>query len=130
MNAPPALALALSLVFVACAVDSPPPAVVEAPPVATDPVIAGLQAQPLVSTRHGACRMECRHIDVAEVRHVLATGAIDPERTRHDGACPSYAIEGTTPDGVHARVVLAGCVDETRVVTVIDLDTDHPCSCE
>ncbi len=148
MNAVTTAALALSLVLAACTVDGPSSPPVETPPVVAehpvtpepvavpepaptaDPIIAGLQAQPLVATRHGECRMGCRHIDEAEVRHVLSTGAIDPDRTRTDGSCPSYAVEGTTPDGVNARVVLAGCADETRIVTVIDLDTDHDCVCE
>ena len=87
-------------------------------------------ARPLDITRHGACRMDCRKVDEAEVRAVLATGRLDPERTRTDGQCPSHAIEGTGTDGHRLRVVFAECADETRVVTAIDLDQDWPCDCD
>ncbi len=89
-----------------------------------------MRDRPLVETRHGACRMACRHIDRAEVEGVLATGTRDPSRTRADGPCPSHALEGTTRDGQRARVVLAACPDETRIVTVVDLDREWPCRCE
>jgi len=118
------IAVVIALALAACTTALDPPA----DPV--DPIVQGLRANPLVLTRHGECRMGCRHIDRSEVEHVLAHGAIDPARTRTDGACPSYAMEGTTPDGQQARVILAGCDDETRVVTVIDLDTDWDCVCD
>jgi hypothetical protein len=89
-----------------------------------------MRDRPLVETLHGACRMACRHIDRAEVEGVLATGTRDPSRTRADGPCPSHALEGTTRDGQRARVVLAACPDETRIVTVVDLDREWPCRCE
>ena len=89
-----------------------------------------LAARPLQLTRHGSCRMDCRAIDRGEVERVLRVGTLDPERTRHDGACPSYAIEGRGTDGHRLRIVYAGCDDVTRVVTAIDLDQDHPCRCD
>jgi hypothetical protein len=100
-----------------------------AAPASGDPVVAAMQGQPLRTTRHGACRMACRHLDEAEVRQILAEGTRDPARTRDDGRCPSHALEGRTRDGQQARVVFAACPDETRVVTAIDLDTDWPCDC-
>jgi len=74
--------------------------------------------------------MGCRKFDEAEVRQILADGVLDPGRSRTDGPCPSHALEGTTRDGQRARIVFAACRDETRVVTVIDLDTDWPCACD
>jgi hypothetical protein len=98
-------------------------------PVSIDPVLRAMAARPLVETRHGECRMACRHIDREEVEGVLTGGQIDPSRTRDDGPCRSYAVHGTTRDGQNARVVLAACADETKVITVIDLDRDWPCDC-
>lgn len=99
-----------------------------APP--TETVQQQLAARPLELTRHGRCRMDCRFVDRGEVEHVLAKGTLDPSRTRDDGRCPSYAIEGRGTDGHRLRIVFAGCPDVTRVVTAIDLDQDHPCRCD
>jgi hypothetical protein len=94
-----------------------------------DPVLARLASKPLRYTRHGRCRMGCRHISQAEVRALLDDGRVAPERTRHDGECASYAVEGRTDDGQDVRIVYADCARETRVVTTIDLGRDWPCSC-
>lgn len=123
------LACALSTEPSPATAPEPAPATANAP--ATSPDLrAQLAARPLVLTRHGECRMACRHIDRSEVVHLLATGDLVPERSRTDGECPSHAIEGRTPDGQTARLVVAACPDETRVVTVIDLDTDWECACD
>jgi hypothetical protein len=74
--------------------------------------------------------MDCRHISSAEVDEVLREGTRDPARTRTDGPCPSHALEDHMADGRELRVVFAECADETRVVTVIDLDRDWDCACE
>ena len=73
--------------------------------------------------------MRCRQLDEEEILEVLHSGVLDPSRTRHDGRCPSYALEGDTHDGQRARVVFAGCEGETRVVTAIDLGREWPCDC-
>ena len=94
-----------------------------------DPILARLAQKPLRYTQHGRCRMACRHITEAEVQDLLSDGHIAPDRTRTDGECVSYAVEGRTDDGQDVRIVYADCDRETRVVTTIDLDTDWPCSC-
>lgn len=95
-----------------------------------DPILARLAQKPLRYTRHGRCRMDCRHITEGEVEALLQDGHIAPDRTRHDGECVSYAVEGQTDDGQHVRIVYADCDRETRVVTTIDLDSDWPCECQ
>lgn len=95
-----------------------------------DPVLARLAQKPLRYTRHGRCRMACRHISEDEVEALLREGRVDPDRTRHEGECVSYAVEGQTDDGQHVRIVYADCDRETRVVTTIDLGSDWPCQCE
>ncbi len=92
-------------------------------------LLAQLRSRPLQMTAHGRCRMDCRGIDTSEVQQLLVDGEWVPERTRHDGPCSSHAIEGRSDDGQNLRVVFAACPDETRVVTAIDLDTEHACSC-
>jgi hypothetical protein len=95
-----------------------------------DPVLGRLRAKPLDYTRHGRCRMDCRHIDEGEVEQILREGSVIPERTRHDGHCPSFAVEGVTDDQQRVRIVYADCPTETRVVTAIDLGRDWPCACD
>jgi hypothetical protein len=109
-----------------------PPAKASPAPVTppADPVVEALRGQPLRLTRHARCRMDCRHISSAEVDEVLREGTRDPARTRTDGPCPSHALEDHMADGRELRVVFAECADETRVVTVIDLDRDWDCACE
>ena len=113
--------------WLACTLTEPKPVAVPTPSPSVD---ASWQTRRLTLTRHGRCRMSCRHFDRAEVEQILAEGRIVPERTRHDGKCPSHALEGTTRDGQRARMVFAACPDEARLVTAIDLDTDWPCSCD
>ncbi|MFK7931071.1 MAG: DUF4258 domain-containing protein [Myxococcota bacterium] len=116
-----------TVVSVPDAPGAPAPVRPMAQPSATGPIV-GLRAQPLQFTRHGRCRMDCRHISEAEVGEILnGAGELDPSRTRHDGRCPSYALEGRTSDGQRVRIVYAGCEDRTKVITVIDLDREWPC---
>ena len=105
---------------------APPPAPSTSAP---SGLAAELASRPLAITRHGACRMACRHIDEAEIRETLAEGKHIPERTRLDGECPSHAFEHTTADGQEVRIVFAACSDETRLVTAIDLGREWPCDC-
>jgi hypothetical protein len=107
--------------LIACRTVSPGPA--------GDPV-ADMRGRPIELTRHARCRMECRHIDRGEVEHVLATGTLEPGRSRDDGRCPSHALRGTDSEGGPLRVVFAACPTKTRVVTAIDLDDDFPCACD
>lgn len=115
----------------ACSAEVSPP-VASPPPTPTahvDPVLGRLRAKRLDYTRHGRCRMTCRNIREAEVEQILREGRVDRSRTRMDGECPSYAVEGTTEDGQRVRIVYADCPAETRVVTAIDLGEDWPCDC-
>lgn len=129
----------LSLLL-ACSGSSPAPSQPVAPtvvqvadpvqPETVDPVVAALRANPLAYTRHAECRMDCRNVEVDEVRDALAHGELDPTRSRDDGRCPSHALHHTSDDGQALRVVFAACETETLVVTVIDLGTDWPCDCD
>lgn len=86
--------------------------------------------QPLVPTRHGACRMECREITLSEIRDVVRKGQLNEAKSKpEDQPCPSWAFEGRTADGQQVRIVLAGCEDETRIVTAIDLENEYQCDC-
>ena len=95
---------------------------------AGNPIVQHMRDQKLIYTQHGSCRMECRNIDEDEVQAILnKDGVLQPERSRTDGDCPTHALEGETGDGQEVRVVYAACEDVTKVVTVIDLNTDWPC---
>lgn len=121
------------LVLFACGTSEPvfrDQAASPASEVDVDPVLGRLRAKRLELTRHGECRMGCRHIDREEVEEILRVGEVNASRTRHDGECSSYAVEGTTHDEQRVRIVFADCPLETRVVTAIDLGEDWPCDCQ
>lgn len=114
-----------------------PPALPPTPIAAPVPAVAApadplatMRANPLRITRHGECRMACREFDREEVQAFLEGAEWNPDRTRNDGACPSHALEGTTRDGQNARMVFAACDRVTKLVTAIDLDTEHHCDCD
>lgn len=85
----------------------------------------------LVYTKHGRCRMDCRQITAAEVKEIILQGKINQQKSDPaDKPCPTYAIEGySSQDKQHIRVVVADCQTALKLVTCIDLDKDHRCSC-
>jgi hypothetical protein len=94
-------------------------------------LLAALAAKPLVLTRHGRCRMDCREIDLAEVRGILQSGRLNRSKSEpQDQPCPAWALEGRTDDGQRVRIVYSGCDTETRVITAIDLENEYACSCD
>jgi hypothetical protein len=84
----------------------------------------------LIYTKHARCRMDCRHIDEAEVEEILAEGRINYRKSEPAGRPdPKYALEGTTRDGQEVRIIFAPAKRGMVVITVIDLDTDWSCNC-
>lgn len=82
-----------------------------------------LRRKPRGFSEHAVCRMDCRFIGEDEATATLARGKLS-KRHSSPGAtpCPRWALE----DG-RVRAVWAECRDETKLVTVIDTVTDHPC---
>lgn len=87
----------------------------------------------IVLTKHAQCRMDCRKIDLEEIKEVISKGRINPKKSDlKKKPCPVFAMEGRTSKGKEkVRVVLAACKEETKVITVIDLNqkVDDP-SCK
>jgi hypothetical protein len=88
----------------------------------------------LIYTSHARCRMQCRDISESEVEYVLASGTVNPDKSREmdeeaAGHCPTYALEADTKDGQHVRIVFAACDKITKVITAIDLGVEHQCNC-
>ncbi len=100
------------------------------PSVSTDPVSLDRNTQNLRLTKHARCRMECRHIDLSEVKEIIETGRINSAKSEPDGRPdPKYAIEGRTHDGQEVRIVVATTSKGLLVITVIDLKEEWNCSC-
>lgn len=91
-----------------------------------------LSYQKLEYTKHGACRMDCRGITEEEIKTVLKTGTINYDKSKvRDKPCGTYAVEGTTKDGQHVRIIIADCDTISKVVTAIDLGVEHDsCDCK
>lgn len=81
-------------------------------------------------TEHAKCRMQCRHISQDEVQEIMQDGHINYRKSDVNARpCPAYALEGTTKDNQHVRIVFGQCDLITKVITVIDLDTEWSCDC-
>ncbi len=83
----------------------------------------------LIFSKHAKCRMDCRHIDEAEVREILKNGVVNEKKIQRDKRGMTYPVEGTTRDGQRVRIVFAPKDDGLVVVTVIDLGTEWSCDC-
>jgi hypothetical protein len=83
-------------------------------------------------SKHARCRMDCRHIDEAEVQQILKDGKINYNKSelQGDDCKKKYAVEGITKDDQKVRIIFAPCSDEVTVVTVIDLGKEWVCDCE
>ena len=81
-------------------------------------------------TQHARCRMECRHISQAEVEEIMQDGKVNYAKSDVNARpCPAYALEGVTKDDQRVRIVFGQCDEKTKVITVIDLNTDWTCDC-
>lgn len=108
----------------------------------TDPAITttqkdtrGLNRDPSVInySKHARCRMDCRHIDEAEVKDILANGKINYSKSEigdNPDCKRRYAVEGNTRDNQRVRIIFAPCQTEVTVVTVIDLGKEWACDCQ
>ena len=83
----------------------------------------------IVYSKHAKCRMDCRHIDEAEVKDILERGTINYDKIEEDAKGKTYPLEGVTKDKQHVRIVFAPHQNEMIVVTVIDLDKEWQCNC-
>jgi len=84
----------------------------------------------LFFTKHAKCRMKCRHITQQEVKDILVNGTVNYSKSDlQDPRGPTYALEGTTKDRQHVRIIFAPRQQHLTVVTVIDLDTEYVCNC-
>lgn len=91
----------------------------------------------LILTKHARCRMGCRHITEHEIREILERGEINYHKSQPDAhPDPKYAMEGTTEEGQHLRVVFAvptgrsGVENSLVVVTCIELGVEWQCDCK
>ncbi len=91
------------------------------------------QGKPIKISRHGRCRMECRHIDAYEVQEIINKNYVNKRKSKPKaapGRCPSIAFEGRSRDKQHIRVILGDCDDNPLIITVIDLDNNYHCNCK
>lgn len=88
-------------------------------------------ADHLIYTHHARCRMDCRHITETEVREILERGEIDYKKSEPDAKPDSkYALEGSTNEGQHLRIIFAPSPRGLVVITCIELGVEWKCDCE
>jgi hypothetical protein len=84
-------------------------------------------------SKHAKCRMECRHIDEAEVKDILANGSINYKKSdlQKNDCNKRYAVEGySKKDNQHLRIIVVPCANEVTIVTCIDINTNWDCHCD
>lgn len=83
-------------------------------------------------TKHARCRMDCRQIDMSEIKLALSDGSINHRKSEpNKKPCPVFAREVySQKDKQRIRVVSADCKNESTIITVIDLSRDHQCFCK
>jgi len=82
-----------------------------------------LRSKPRAVSEHAACRMDCRFITSRDVEQTLVDGTYDAKHsTPNARPCPRVALNSG-----RVRAIWADCRDDTRLVTVIDTETNHPC---
>jgi len=82
-----------------------------------------LRSKPRALSEHAACRMECRFIAPADVERTLVDGAYDARHSSPNAKpCARVALNSG-----RVRAIWADCREDTRLVTVIDTTTNHPC---
>jgi len=81
-------------------------------------------------SKHARCRMDCRHIDEAEIKDILQNGTINYHKSElnADACHQKYAVEGYAKDQ-HLRIIFAPCGVVMTVVTCIDLANEWECHC-
>ncbi len=73
--------------------------------------------------------MECRDIDVSEVKEILLKGTINYAKIEESKKGKTYPLEGITRDGQKVRLVVAPHDNEMVIVTVIDMEKEWQCNC-
>ncbi|MBN8703151.1 MAG: DUF4258 domain-containing protein [Bacteroidetes bacterium] len=91
-----------------------------------------LQSQKIEYSKHATCRMNCRNISKNTVKELLQKGSINYKKSEvQNKPCPKYAVEGTTAQNQHVRIIVADCDSISTIVTAIDLDREtDSCECE
>ncbi|MEO8860397.1 MAG: DUF4258 domain-containing protein [Ginsengibacter sp.] len=85
----------------------------------------------LILTRHVKCRMDCRHIDIEEIKEIIIDGNVNYSKSgKGSKGDDTYALEGLSNEHQHLRVVVAPESDGLVVITCIDLDKEWPCNCD
>jgi uncharacterized protein YxeA len=85
----------------------------------------------LILTKHVKCRMDCRHINIEEIKKIINEGEVNNAKSgKGSRGDETYALEGYSNDREHLRVVVAPESDGLVVITCIDLDKEWPCNCD
>jgi hypothetical protein len=81
-----------------------------------------LRSKPMSITEHGACRMDCRFVSKKDIKDALKEGRLSKRHSSFDQN--KFAFEKGRVRAIFAE----NEGNETvSVVTVIDVETDHPC---
>ena len=93
-------------------------------------ILQKLQKNPLNIGERVLCRMNCRSISKEMVLKVLNTGKINIGKSdQGKEPCDEFLIEGVSDDGRRLSITFGGCVNETVVLNIFDMDKNYDCKC-
>ena len=99
-------------------------------------ILRSMWRKPLFITEHAKCRQDCRHISTPDILNILSntsTSRINHRKSEPTlRPCAKYTVDGTVRvndngSGRNIQAVFSACPTQTRVITVVDTDTDWPC---
>lgn len=95
------------------------------------PILNRMLLSPMTYTDHAVCRMKCRFVTEREVTESLQKGKINSRKSEpRSRPCPKYVVDASVGrQKKRIETVFSACPGDTRVVTVIDRDTDWACYC-
>lgn len=79
----------------------------------------------------GLCLMSCNNISKEAIGDLLKNGDVNFSESETRGKpCPTYAIEGESPEGRSLRILFIKCDSVAEVVTAFALEDLNTCNCE
>ena len=96
-------------------------------------ILDSMLRKPFHFTQHGQCRMDCRFISRPQVVDTLRKGTINARKSEPLlRPCAKYVVDAEVETSRGGEVkavqgVFAACRSETKVITVIDKETNWPC---
>lgn len=94
-------------------------------------ILNTLMFKPMVYTDHAICRMKCRFVTEEDIQESLKSGKVNARKSdTRLRPCAKFVVDAKVGQGRrNIETVFSACPANTKVVTVIDQDTNWECYC-